>query len=385
MSNLLFSPLDLGALSLSNRVLLAPLTRNRAGEGNVPGKLNARYYRQRASAGLIISEATQVAPQGQGYPRTPGIHSAAQVAGWKKVTEAVHEAGGRIVLQLWHVGRISHSSYHGGALPVAPSAIRPDGQALTPGMEQVPFETPRALALDEIPEVVAQYRQGAKQAKAAGFDGVEIHAANGYLIDQFLRGGTNERTDRYGGSLENRVRFLREVTEQVVNVWGAGRTGIRFSPLGTASDMSDDDPAATFGRAAEVANIFGLAYVHLVEPGSPKPPVKDDGETGAVFSRIRKAFDGPLVANGNYDRETAEEALRSGYAEAIAFGRVFLANPDLPRRLQEGLLLNKPNEATFYGGAEEGYTDYPTWDEYEANGKETATVETAAEIGARDS
>ena len=385
MRDLLFSPLDVGTLSLPNRVLLAPLTRNRAGEDNVPGELNARYYQQRASAGLIISEATQVAPQGQGYPRTPGIHSDAQVVGWKKVTDAVHRAGGRIFLQLWHVGRISHSSYHNGALPVAPSAIRPDGQALTPGMEQVPFETPRALELDEIPEVVAQYRHGAEQAQAAGFDGVEIHAANGYLIDQFLRSGTNKRTDRYGGSLENRARFLREVTEAVVGVWGAGRTGIRFSPLGTASDMSDEDPEATFGRAAEVADTFGLAYVHLVEPGQPKPPVKDDGLAGAVFSRIRKAFEGPLVANGNYDRETAEEALRGGYAEAIAFGRLFLANPDLPRRLEEGLPINVPDEASFYGGAEEGYTDYPTWDEDQANGKETETVASAAEVEARDS
>jgi N-ethylmaleimide reductase len=273
VSDALFSELDLGALTLPHRVAMAPLTRNRAADGNVPHDLNVEYYRQRASAALIITEATQVAPKGQGYPRTPGIHSDAQVEGWKQVTDAVHEAGGRIFLQLWHVGRISHSSYHDGERPVAPSAIAPAGEVLTPDMEMVPFETPRALATDEVSEVVEQYRQGAENARRAGFDGVEIHAANGYLIDQFLRSGTNERTDRYGGSLENRLRFLREVTEAVTGEWDADRVGVRFSPLSPFNDMHDEHPAETFAAAAATANDFGLAYVHHVEPDAPKPPV----------------------------------------------------------------------------------------------------------------
>ena len=384
MSKLL-SSVKVGDLSLSNRIAMAPLTRNRAAQGNVPTQMNARYYRQRASAGLIISEATQVAPKGQGYPRTPGIHSDAQREGWHLVTEAVHQADGRIFLQLWHVGRISHSSFHSGERPVAPSAIRPDGSILTANMEQVPFETPRALKTAEVPDVVAQYRHGAEQAKAAGFDGVEIHGANGYLIDQFLRSGTNRRTDRYGGSVENRTRFLREVTEAVVDVWGADRVGVRFSPLGRAGDIQDDDPVTTFGHAANVADEFDLAYVHLVEPGAPKPPVKDDGEKGAVFSRIRQAFGGLLMANGNYDRETAEEALQSGYADLISFGRIFIANPDLPRRLADDLPLNRPDESTFYNGDETGYTDYPTWERLQEDGEEVELIETARALGPRDS
>ena len=383
MSRSLFSPLDIGAISLPNRVAMAPLTRNRAAAGNVPTALNAEYYRQRASAGLIISEATQVAPKGQGYPRTPGIHSDSQVEGWQQVTEAVHDAGGRIFLQLWHVGRISHSSYHGGEQPVAPSALKPKGQAMTPDLELVPFETPRALETDEVPEVVAQYRQGAENARHASFDGVEIHAANGYLIDQFLRTKTNQRTDRYGGSLEHRLRFLREVTEAVVDVWGADRVGVRFSPLGTAGDISDDDPQTTFFHAAGVANDAGLAYVHVLEPNEPKPPVAGTGLEQSVFSSIRDAFDGPLVVNANYDAERANDAIERGYADLVAFGRAFLANPDLPRRLEEGLPFNVPDESTFYNGDERGYTDYPTWDALQ-NGASFDTIESLRELAPRE-
>lgn len=382
MSNLLFSSLDLGALTVPHRVAMAPLTRNRAGEGNVPGDLNATYYEQRASAALIITEATQVAPKGQGYPRTPGIHSEAQVEGWSTVTDAVHEAGGRIFLQLWHVGRISHSDYHDGEAPVAPSAVRPDGQVLTPDLEMIPFETPRALETDEVPKVVDQYRRGAENARRAGFDGVEIHAANGYLIDQFLRSKTNRRTDRYGGSLENRLRFLREVTDAVTDAWESRRVGVRFSPLSGFNDMGDDTPEETFRGAASVANEFDLSYVHLVEPAEPKPPIAGDGETAGVFGGVRDAFDGALVANGNYDVQTASDAIERGYADLIAFGRAFLANPDLPRRLQEGLPINVPDEETFYNGDEHGYTDYPTWEDLQ-NGRSFETLDALHELKAR--
>lgn len=384
MPSQLFRSLEAGALSFPNRVFMAPLTRNRAGEGNVPGDMNAEYYRQRASAGLIITEATQVTPKGQGYPRTPGIHSDAQVQGWKKVTDAVHEEDGQIVLQLWHVGRISHSSFHDGEKPVAPSAIKPEGETLTANMEMKPFETPRALETDEIAEVVEQYRHGAEQAKAAGFDGVEIHAANGYLVDQFLRSGTNERTDRYGGSLVNRLRFLNEVIEAVVDVWGADRVGIRFSPLASFNSMSDEDPEETFTAAAGLAEDAGLAYVHLVEPWEPKPPVDaEDDEVSQVFSSIREAYSGALVVNGNYDDESAKAAIEKGYADAVAFGRSFLANPDLPRRIREQLPINVPDQDTFYNGDEHGYTDYPTWDELQKNGADTETIDSLVDLQAR--
>ena len=363
---------------------MAPLTRNRAGEGNVPGDMNAEYYRQRASAGLIITEATQVAPKGQGYPRTPGIHSDEQVEGWKTVTDAVHEAGGQIVLQLWHVGRISHSSFHDGEKPVAPSAIKPDGETLTANMEMKPFETPQALETEEVAEVVEQYRHGAEQAKAAGFDGVEIHAANGYLIDQFLRSGTNERTDKYGGSLDNRLRFLQEVMDAVMDVWGADRVGIRFSPLASFNSMSDENPEETFTAAAGLAEDAGLAYVHLVEPWEPKPPVNGtEDEVSRVFSSIREAYSGALIVNGNYDDKSAEEAIKEGYADAIAFGRSFLANPDLPRRIREQLSINVPDQDTFYNGGEHGYTDYPTWEELQESGAEIETIDSLVDLQAR--
>nr|WP_279303695.1 alkene reductase [Salinibacter ruber] len=378
----LFDDLDLGPLPLPHRVAMAPLTRNRAAAGNVPTEMNAEYYRQRADAAFIVSEATQVAPKGQGYPRTPGIHSDAQVEGWKAVTDAVHDAGGRIFLQLWHVGRISHSLYHDGEKPVAPSPIPAEGEVITPELEMTSFETPRALETEEVPEVVEQYRRGAENAQRAGFDGVEIHGANGYLIDQFLRSGTNDRADRYGGSLDNRLRFLREVMAAVTDVWTSDRVGVRLSPLAPIHGIYDDTPEATFRGAAATANDHDLAYVHLVEPDAPKPPVAGDGDAADVFGAIRETFDGALVANGNYDTDTATDAIERGYADLVAFGRAFLANPDLPRRLKEGLPINVPDEDTFYNGDEHGYTDYPTWEELQ-NGVSFDTLDALSELKAR--
>ena len=353
----LFSPYKLGDLELPNRMVMAPLTRNRAGDGNVPGQLNATYYTQRVSAGLIIAEATQVSPEGLGYPATPGIHSAAQVAGWKLVTDAVHQHGGRIFLQLWHVGRISHPDLQpGGALPVAPSAIAPTvGQAATyEGMK--PFVTPRALETSEIPGIVEQYRQGAKNALEAGFDGVEVHGANGYLLDQFLRDGTNKRTDEYGGSIENRARLLLEVTQAVTEVWGARRVGVRLSPSGTFNDMHDSDPLATFGYAAEALNRFGLAYLHLIEV------VEADLRHGGMevpTSYLRDRFTGTLIVNGGYDLNKSNAVLSSHKADLVAFGTLFIANPDLPQRFALNAPLNPADPSTFYGGGEKGYIDYP--------------------------
>jgi N-ethylmaleimide reductase len=347
----LLTPVKIGDLNLENRVVMAPMTRNRAGKGNVPRELNASYYRQRASAGLVITEATQVDPTGVGYPGTPGIHSDEQVAGWQTVTEAVHEEGGQVALQLWHVGRISHPSLQpDGQLPVAPSAIKPAGQAFTArGLKD--FVTPRALAGEEIPAVVAQYASAAVRAREAGFDGVEIHAANGYLIDQFLRDGTNHRTDAYGGSVENRTRFLLDVVEAVTSVWPRGRIGVRISPSGTFNDMSDSDPEAHFKYVAKALNPFGLAYLHVVEDFAGTEPFN--------FATLREAFRGPYMANGGYTLERANEAIDSGRADLVSFGRLFIANPDLPHRFAVGAPLSEPNESTFYGGGERGYTDYP--------------------------
>ncbi len=358
----LFTPLRLGPYVLANRMVMAPLTRNRAGPGNVPQAMNARYYAQRASAGLIITEATQISPQGVGYPDTPGIHNAAQVAGWRSVTRAVHEHGGRIFLQLWHVGRISHPSLQpDGALPVAPSAIKPAGEAYTyEGLKA--FVTPRDLDIAEIPGIVDQYRTAAHYALAAGFDGVEIHAANGYLIDQFLRDGTNHRTDHYGGSLANRVRFLLEVTEAVTEVWGADRVGVRISPVGAFNAMSDSDPETTFNYVAGQLNRFGLAYLHVVE-GDEGDESTDEihGEPTAAFDfrRLRRSFSGVYMANFGYTFARAEAALGAGRADIVSFGKLFLANPDLPERFARGASLNAPDHSTFYGGGEQGYTDYP--------------------------
>ena len=351
----LFTPLRLGAVALENRIVMAPLTRNRAGPGNVPQALNVDYYAQRASAGLIVTEATQVSPQGVGYPGTPGIHSSAQVAGWRRVTDAVHARGGRIFLQLWHVGRISHPSLQPrGVLPVAPSAIRPQGETITHDGPQ-PFVTPRALETAEIPGIVAQFRRGAAGALAAGFDGVEVHGANGYLLDQFLRDGSNRRRDAYGGPVENRARLLLEVTEAVAEVWGADRVGVRLSPLGSFNSMTDSDPEATFGYVARQLSRFALAYLHVVEDGMSGGP---DGP-GFDWAALRRAFGGLYLANGGYDRRRAAEALASGAADLVAFGQLYIANPDLAERFQRDAALNAPDPSTFYGGDARGYTDYP--------------------------
>ncbi|AFZ24679.1 NADH:flavin oxidoreductase [Cylindrospermum stagnale PCC 7417] len=357
----LFSPYQLGDLELPNRIVMAPLTRQRAAAGNVPHQLNATYYAQRATAGLIISEATQISPQGLGYPDTPGIYSSAQVAGWRLVTDAVHQQGGRIFLQLWHVGRISHPDLQpDGALPVAPSAIAPKGQALT-YQGYKPFVTPRALETSEIPGIVEQYRQGAANALAAGFDGVEIHAANGYLIDQFLRDGTNQRTDKYGGAIENRTRLLLEVTEAVTGVWDSQRVGVRLAPSGTFNDMHDSHPLETFGYAAQALNQFDLAYLHIVEG------LEGDIRHGATLvptSHLRQKFTGGLIVCGGYTRERGDAVLANKAADLVAFGIPYIANPDLPQRFALNAPLNQPNQTTFYGGngrGEEGYTDYPFW------------------------
>lgn len=345
----LLTPFQAGALALPNRVVLAPMTRNRAGAGNVPGDLAVEYYAQRASGGLLVTEGTQITPEGQGYPHTPGIHSDAQVAGWRRVTEAVHAQGGRIVAQLWHVGRISHSALI-GVQPVAPSAIRPAGQVYT-GAEPRPFEMPRALESSEIPGIVAAYAAAARRARTAGFDGVEIHAANGYLIDQFLRDGTNLRSDRYGGGPENRVRFLLEVTEAVAQAWSPDRVGVRLSPVNPYNDMVDSDPVATFTEAARRLDRLRLAYLHITEQGLEGRP--------HVTPHLRRVFHGPLMINGGYTRETGNAAIAGRAADLVSFGKPFLANPDLVERFAEHAPLNTPNPATFYGGGAEGYTDYP--------------------------
>ncbi len=345
----LFTPIRLGPTELSNRFVMAPMTRNRAGAGDVPNAINAEYYAQRASAGLIITEASQVSPQGKGYPGTPGIYSNEQVQGWRQVTDAVHARGGKIFLQLWHVGRISHPTLQeNGATPVAPSAIRPAGETFTgKGMEA--FITPRALETGEIPNLVEAYRKGAENALAAGFDGVEIHAANGYLIDQFLRDGSNQRTDRYGGMLENRARFLVEVTEAVAGAIGAERVGVRFSPTSGFNDMRDSDPQRTFEYAATAISKFGLAYLHAVDSGEPFD-----------YQALRKAFGGSFIINGGYTKQRANQVLADRQADLVSFGSLFLANPDLPARFASNAPLNEPDRATFYGGSEKGYVDYPT-------------------------
>ncbi len=349
----LFEELKVGALTLKNRVLMAPLTRSRADEERALGDLHAEYYAQRAGAGLIISEATQISQQGIGYPATPGMHTHAQVAGWKKVTAAVHEAGGQIVAQLWHVGRISLPRYQpGGGPPVSASAVKPDGDAFTfDGM--VPFVTPRALEVDEIAEVVADYAHAARRAKEAGFDGIEVHAANGYLIEQFLHTGTNRREDGYGGSVENRVRFLREVTAAVVEIWGADRVGVRFSPHSTGGGSTDADRKETYGAAAAVLEELGVAYLHTLEPAEGVAP------EDRIIGTLRQNYSGVIIANAGYDAASGEALLQSGEADAIAYGRLFIANPDLPERFRQGAPLNEPDRATFYGGGAEGYTDYP--------------------------
>jgi N-ethylmaleimide reductase len=352
----LFSPLQLGPINLPNRLVMAPLTRNRAQRDGVPTAIMAEYYSQRASAGLIISEATCIAPQAVGYPLTPGIWNGAQVGGWAPITQAVHAKGGHIYCQLWHVGRVSHPSLQpDGALPVAPSALKPAGEAYTyEGMQ--PFVTPHALALEELPGIVQQYRVAAKNALAAGFDGVEVHAANGYLLDQFLRDGSNRRSDAYGGSLDNRARLLLEVLDAVCGVWGSHRVGVRLSPLQPFNDMRDSDPEATFSRVVELLNPFDLAYLHVTRLGMDAP-----GVAGPSFDlgRLRRLWRGIYMTNHGYDRAAAMAAVEKGEADLVAFGTLFLANPDLVERLRRDAPLNHPDPSTFYGGDERGYTDYP--------------------------
>jgi N-ethylmaleimide reductase len=362
----LLSPLRVGDLDLSHRVVMAPLTRMRSSQpGDVPNALNATYYSQRATeGGLLISEATQISLLGKGYPAAPGIHSQEQVEGWKLVTNAVHANGGFMFLQLWHVGRISHSSLHPEAgLPVAPSAIASsDGaKALTAAFQQGPFETPRALGLEEIPGIIAEYKKAAENAKLAGFDGVEVHSANGYLLDQFLEDRTNHRTDEYGGSIENRSRLLLEVVDTVVGVWGKDRTGVRLSPFGTFSDMGDSNPVALFTYVLEQLSKRGIAYAHLIEPragnaGAGGAIKADAPRTSELF---RKAFKGVLISAGGYTAQGADDVIAEGFADAVAFGRLFISNPDLPKRFELDVPLAEYDRTTFYGGSDKGYTDYP--------------------------
>lgn len=358
----LFSPARFGAFELANRVVMSSLTRNRAGPGNVPSPLASTYYRQRASAGLILTEATPVCAEGHGYVRTPGIHTPEQIEGWKAVTAEVHAAGGLIALQLWHVGRISHPDFQPhGALPVAPSAIRPAGQAYTAEGKK-DFVTPRALETREIPGVVAQYAQAGRNAMAAGFDGVEIHAGNGYLIDQFLRSSTNRRTDRYGGSTENRARLLLEVLEAVAHVVGSDRVGVRLSPVTPFNDLYDDDPQTTFEYVVTQLNRLDLAFVDLLQGtgGAPR-----DTWLPFDYDRLRALYEGNLIRNNGYDFASAQAAVGAGEADAIAFGRLMLANPDLVERFRRGAPLNVPDTATFYSGEEKGYVDYPSLQDWE--------------------
>lgn len=352
--NYLFTQGSLGDIKLPHRIVMAPLTRSRSKQpGDIPQALNTEYYQQRTSAALIITEATQISPQGKGYAFTPGIYSKEQIRGWQNITQAVHEKGSKIFIQLWHVGRISHSRLQpNGELPVAPSALRPEGQAFTyDGM--LDFETPRALSIDEIPAIVAQYTQAAINAKQAGFDGVEIHAANGYLLDQFLKDGTNQREDSYGGSIENRARLVLEVTKAVTEVWGGDRVGIRISPTGTFNSMSDSNPQGLFNYLVEALNQYQLAYLHVVENFGESSGENFD------FVQLRNLFSGAYMANGGYTGESAEQSLALERSDFVAFGSPFISNPDLPERIKNGLTLAAADPNTFYGGDAKGYTDYP--------------------------
>ncbi len=351
----LFAPLRLGALSLPNRVLMAPLTRNRAHSDGTPKDLAVDYYRQRASAGVIFTEATQISAMGKGYIDTPGIHEDAHVAGWKAITDAVHGAGGRMILQLWHVGRISHvSMLPEGAQPLAPSAIRAAAQTFGPeGF--VDCSEPRALATEDIPAVIEEYRAATRRAIEAGFDGVEVHSANGYLLDQFIHAHSNARGDAYGGSHANRARLTLEVTEAVAGVIGADRVGVRLSPIGTFNDMRSDDAEAAFGAVIDGLDRLGLAFLHVVEKF---PGIEVSAAEADVLERLRARWHGTYVANGDFDAARAADWIRRGRADAVTFGRPFIANPDLPERYRRGAPLNAPDPSTFYGGDARGYTDY---------------------------
>ncbi len=357
----LFSPADLGALNLAHRVVMAPLTRMRALQpGNIPGPLNAEYYAQRATkGGLLIAEATQVSPQGQGYPGTPGIHTPEQVEGWKLVTDAVHAKGGLIVLQLWHVGRTSHSSFHAGQPPVSASAIRPPGQTMTAAWQMADTETPRALEVSELPALIQTYADATKNARASGFDGVELHSANGYLLDQFLQDGTNHRTDTYGGAIENRVRLPLEVLDAIIGAWSADRVGIRLSPYGSFGGMSESNTEALFSHMIRETSKRRIAYLHLIEArvdGGSEETVTNAPDVTATF---RGLFEGPVIAAGGFTAQSAETEIATHRADAVAFGRLFISNPDLVERIRHHKDLNPYNRATFYGGTDIGYTDYP--------------------------
>lgn len=360
MSDVLFQPITLGALELPNRVLMAPLTRMRAeAPGDVPTELMRDYYVQRAGAGLIVSEGTQISPQGKGYMDTPGIHSDEQVAGWRRVTDAVHEAGGRIAAQLWHVGRVSHESFHDGDLPVSASALPYRNRTTVRGADGHPTRvncpTPRALTVAEIQDVVEDYRRATRNARAAGFDLVEIHGAHGYLLHQFLSSDSNVRDDEYGGSLENRARLMLEVLDAVIDEWDADHVGIRISPIGSFNGVEDPDGATSGLYVAREFARRGIAFLHLSEPDWAGGPQLDDD----FRADLRAAYPGPIVGAGNYDTAKARRLIEAGYVDAAAFGRSFIANPDLPERLRSGAPLNEPDFTTFYGGDERGYTDYP--------------------------
>ncbi len=363
MTKDLFSAIKIGSAELKNRIIMAPMTRNRADDNLAPTDLMTKYYAQRASAGLIITEASQISAQGIGYVKTPGIHTDAQVEGWKKVTDAVHKKGGKIFIQLWHVGRVSHESLQpNGEKPVAPSAIKPDTQAFTAdGPQDCP--EPRALEIAEIKDIINDYVQATENAKKAGFDGVEIHAANGYLIDQFIRDGSNSREDDYGRDLEGRCKFAIDIVEAVTKAWEPSRVGIRLSPTSTFNDMRDSNPLKTFGYLTEKLNKYDLAYLHIVEPlpGHDMMDIQDGVER--IAGDLKKLYNGNFMINGGYDKQYGQDAIKNGAANLVSFGVPFIANPDLVERFEKDAALNEPDNDTFYGGGAEGYTDYPTLDE----------------------
>jgi N-ethylmaleimide reductase len=351
----IFQPAQIGAIVVANRIVMSPMTRSRADERLAPTAINAEYYAQRAGAGLIITEATQVSAHAQGYIDTPGLYTDEQVAGWKAVTDAVHAKGGKIVVQLWHTGRVSHVSFHGGRPPVAPSPIRANAKVFVAGEGCTDTSTPRALEIDEIPGIIADFRQSCRRALEAGFDGVELHGAHGYLLDAFLRDGSNQRTDSYGGAIENRARLLIEVMEACAAEIGGGRLGIRLSPVSPANDSHDSDPQPLFEYVVERINPLGLAFIDIVEgaTGGPRDNAPFD------YDALRDRFDGAWMVNNGYDRDMAITAIASGAADLVAFGRPYIANPDLVRRLRDNLPLAESDPVTTYGKGPAGYTDYP--------------------------
>ena len=360
----IFDNLKIGNLTLPNRIIMAPLTRMRSKQpGNIPWELNATYYAQRASAGFILTEATQISQQGQGYPGTPGIHSKEQVQGWKLVTDAVHKNGGHIFLQLWHVGRISHSSHQpNNSLPVAPSAIAAKNSGtFTADWKPTPILTPRALEASELPGIIQDYVKAAKNAKDAGFDGVEVHMANGYLLDEFLQNESNKRTDEFGGPIQNRVKFPMQVLDAVINVFGKDRVGVRLSPYGTFNDMSDSNPIELFTHVIDQLNQRQIAFLDMIEPRATTAGGGDDLNANAPSANklFRKKFKGIFISAGGYNPEDAKKAIEADEVDAVAFGRIFIANPDLPKRIKTNATLNAYDRSTFYGGNEKGYTDYP--------------------------